>query len=229
LRRSRIVQYGEREVVERLIDTRVILNKVGHSFFRSISASRILSRCENEEHISESKKGEGRVRGTNSPTVFLLWDSGILSAINGTGAAIGPLIGGLFASTGTEGWRMAFYFQIPIIVVAAIATCIFLPTIGHSDVRLLKTKIKTIDYLGSILFVGGCTLLLLSLLFIKPPSVPFVSPSVLSCLFIGVAVLVAFFVWEGKGASHPIVPLSIFRNTSVDLIFFLNFSFGYIL
>jgi len=139
------------------------------------------------------------------------------------------LIGGVFASTGPNGWRTAFLFQLPIIVVAAIATCIFLPAIGHSDIRLLKTKIKTIDYLGSILFVGGSTIFLLAILFIKPPAVPFVSISVLTCFVIGILVLIAFFVWEGKGASHPIVPLSIFSNLSVDLIFFLNFVFGYIL
>lgn len=155
--------------------------------------------------------------------------SGILSAINGSGAAIGPLIGGLFASTGSNGWRLAFYFQLPIIGAAAIATAIFLPKIGHSDVRLLRTKIKTVDYLGSALFIAGSTLFLLALLFIQPPVVPFVSPKVLSCLLVGFVLLVAFFVWEGKGAVQPIVPLAIFRNTSVDLVFILNFSFGYIL
>lgn len=123
---------------------------------------------------------------------------------------------------------MAFWFQVPIIGVAALATAVFLPKIGHSDMRLLKTKLKTVDYLGSVLFVGGSTVFLLGILFIRPPIVPFVSVKVLTCLILGALVLVAFFVWEGKGASMPIVPLAIFKNYSVDMVFILNFAFGYI-
>lgn len=78
---------------------------------------------------------------------------GILSAVNGAGAALGPTIGGLFASQGANGWRCAFYFQLPIGFVAGLATFFFLPRIGTTDIRLFKTKVKTVDYMGMLLFV----------------------------------------------------------------------------
>lgn len=155
--------------------------------------------------------------------------SGILSAINGTGSVIGPIIGGVFASSPNRGWRWAFYFQLPIILAAAIATAIFLPRIGFSDRRMLKQKFKTIDYVGSVLFVGGSTLFLLGLLFLAPPSVPFTAPKVIVPFFVGLLLLLAFFFWEHKGAVQPIVPLAIFRNNAVNRIFVLNFVFGYVL
>lgn len=80
-------------------------------------------------------------------------DSGILSAINGAGSAIGPLVGSTFATTGKSGWRLAFYFQLPIVGIAGICTAIFLPQIGNADIRKLPNKLKVLDYGGMLLFL----------------------------------------------------------------------------
>ena len=94
--------------------------------------------------------------------------------------------------------------------------------------RLFRAKIKTIDYLGMVLFIGGSTLLLLSINLISPPTHPFTSPDVLGFFLGGISLLGVFFVWEGKGAVQPIVPLKILRNVAVDLVFWLNFAWGYV-
>lgn len=153
---------------------------------------------------------------------------GILSAVNGAGAALGPTIGGLFATREPAGWRYAFYFQLPIGVVAGVATLFFLPRIGTTDIRLFRTKLKTVDYMGMLLFIGGNSMILLALNLIEPPTVPFSSVNVLTNLFCGLAVLALFFVWEARYASQPIVPTKIFKRVSIDLVFCLNFSFGYV-
>lgn len=62
-----------------------------------------------------------------------------------------------------------------------------------------------------------------------PPSVPFTSAKVLAPFLLSMALLTAFGFYESKVAKEPIVPMKIFRNMSVDLVFVLNFSFGYVL
>lgn len=153
---------------------------------------------------------------------------GMISAVNGTGSVLGPLVGGIFASTPSLGWRWAFYFQLPIIAFAAVATLLALPKLGNSDKRLLGQKLRTIDYMGSLLFVGGTTLTLLGLLFLSPPEVQFGSGLVAAPFFIGLAMLAFFAVWEIKFAFQPIVPFHIFRILAIDQIYILNFVFGYV-
>ena len=99
---------------------------------------------------------------------------------------------------------------------------------------------------------AGATLVLVAINFIKPPSNPFTAPNVMAPFILGIATLVAFAVWEGNWAIQPIVPLKvcaaglfvrhdqdahtlfcfrtvqIFTNVSVDQIFILNASFGYV-
>ena len=77
---------------------------------------------------------------------------GILSSVNGAGSAIGPLMGGVLVSSPIK-WRLAFYAQLPIVLIGAVGTVFFLPRIGISDRRLLKAKLKTIDYVGMVLFL----------------------------------------------------------------------------
>lgn len=153
---------------------------------------------------------------------------GMISAVNGTGSVLGPLVGGIFASRPNLGWRWAFYFQLPIIAFAGIATWIALPKLGNYDKRLLGEKLRTIDYMGSFLFVGGTTLTLLGLLFISPPEVQFGSALVAAPFFVGLAMLAFFAVWEIKFAFQPIVPFHIFRILAIDQIYILNFVFGYV-
>lgn len=71
-------------------------------------------------------------------------------------------------------------------------------------------------------------MILLALNLIEPPTVPFTSANVLTIFFCGLTVLCLFFIWEGKYAVQPIVPTKIFKRASIDLVFMLNFSFGYV-
>ena len=152
---------------------------------------------------------------------------GMLSSLNGLGSAIGPTLGGVLVGTSVR-WRMAFFFEMPIAFLAFVGTVFFLPSTGKHDMRLLKAKLKTIDYLGMVLFLGGTTSLLVGITFIQPPEITFESPTVLAPFIVGICVLVIFFIWESKGAIQPIMNPSVFRNIDLDCVLLMNFIFGYL-
>ena len=67
---------------------------------------------------------------------------------------LGPIVGGAFADSAAT-WRWAFYINI---CIAACSTpiCLWLvPSIAHSTSSTVLHRIKRIDYLGAVLFLGG--------------------------------------------------------------------------
>ncbi|KAI0383337.1 putative efflux pump antibiotic resistance protein [Hypomontagnella monticulosa] len=70
------------------------------------------------------------------------------------GTILGPVIGGAFADSAAT-WRWAFYINI---CIAAVTTpvCIWLiPPVLPSQSHGLLERLKKIDYLGAVLFLGG--------------------------------------------------------------------------
>ncbi|KAK0526453.1 hypothetical protein OC842_005188 [Tilletia horrida] len=151
---------------------------------------------------------------------------GILSSVNGAGSVIGPIAGGVFASK--VSWRWAFYFQLPIIGFTMLCTLTVLPQVGRSDVGKFKEKFRTIDWVGIILFLSGCTLLLLAISLIAPPNRPFTSPIVCGFFFPSLALLAAFGFWEVKLAKNPVFPFKVFKAPPILAILSFNFTFGWV-
>ncbi|KAI5867646.1 putative efflux pump antibiotic resistance protein [Durotheca rogersii] len=80
------------------------------------------------------------------------------------GTILGPIIGGAFADSSAT-WRWAFYINI---VVAAFGgpTCVFLvpPVLPPAaNTRTVWERIKQVDYVGEILFLGGVLVLVMIL------------------------------------------------------------------
>lgn len=76
------------------------------------------------------------------------------------GAALGGPLGGLLSDS-SIGWRVAFLLQVPICVLhfAVVWAKVSIPA-GPGD---MMTKLKRIDYLGSLTLVAGVGLLLVGL------------------------------------------------------------------
>jgi MFS family permease len=70
------------------------------------------------------------------------------------GTVLGPIVGGAFADSEAT-WRWAFYINI-CIAALSVPICIWLvPPISATVQYNLQERIKRIDYLGAILFMGG--------------------------------------------------------------------------
>lgn len=125
---------------------------------------------------------------------------GIWSGVSGLATIIGPFIGGFL--TDAVSWRLIFLINPPIIAFAVWATLRHVP----------ETKRDT----RSPLDVAGATLIAVALgsfvfVLIEGGRLGWTSPVAIACLVIGSASLVAFLTVEVR-SSHPMMPLSLFRN-----------------
>jgi EmrB/QacA subfamily drug resistance transporter len=116
------------------------------------------------------------------------------------GASAGPTIGGILTTLGT--WRWIFYVNVPIGLVAILATWWLIPP----TVRRTEQKF---DLRGALLLAVALAALTLGLSFGQEWG--WTSASVLSTLAIGVASLVAGALVEAR-SPHPIIDLRLFRN-----------------
>ncbi|KAF8630504.1 hypothetical protein AX15_002875 [Amanita polypyramis BW_CC] len=149
---------------------------------------------------------------------------GIIGVIITTGYAAGPIIGAILAQDVT--WRWCFWVTVPI---SFVATSIVLFVLPLKPVKgSMRTKLLVIDYLGVGLSLTGSTLILLPLIW-GGVKFPWVSPEVLTTLLGGVFVVSMFCFWEWKGAKLPIVPMYIFRHSTVTGVYITMFVNGFIL
>ncbi len=134
------------------------------------------------------------------------WAFGVISAMGGIGAGMGPLIGGVITTTIT--WRAAFIFQAIIIVaILALARRLVDP--------LPADPTRPFDVIGAILSAAGLVILVGGIL-AADRSVALMA----ALLLLGALVLAGFFVWirrherEGREA---LLSTSLFHNRTSNL------------
>ncbi|MCL4413278.1 MAG: MFS transporter [Acidimicrobiales bacterium] len=120
------------------------------------------------------------------------------------GSFFGLLLGGALASID---WRLVFLINVPIGIFATAWAYLKLEDRG------IRTPAR-IDWLGNLTFAAGLTLILVGITYgIRPyghSTMGWGSPLVLTCLSLGVALLVSFAVVETKVA-EPMFKMSLFR------------------
>jgi EmrB/QacA subfamily drug resistance transporter len=134
--------------------------------------------------------------------------SGYIGAVFATATVLGPIVGGVIVDTSWLGWRWCFYIGVPFAVAALIVL--------QKTLKLEQIKRKvTIDYLGASLIVAGVSLLLI---WVSLAGTDFAWVSLPSALMVlgGVAVLALALVVEQR-AAEPIIPLGMFRDSTVAL------------
>ncbi|KAK0491996.1 MFS general substrate transporter [Armillaria luteobubalina] len=148
---------------------------------------------------------------------------GIIQGVVAIGYTVGPLIGGALSQS--VGWRWCFWITIP---VSFIATGIVVFVLPLKPVQPgLRRKLLSIDYLGTILTLASCTLMMLPLIW-GGVTFPWSSPVILAPLLSGFILAFIFCIWEWKGARLPIVPMYIFKHATVCGVYITMFMNGFV-
>ncbi|MDQ3449249.1 MAG: MFS transporter, partial [Chloroflexota bacterium] len=132
--------------------------------------------------------------------------SGLLGAVFGLAAVIGPAIGGIL--TDTVGWQWVFFVNLPLGFVVLAVIWRLLPRIKGSVTS------RSIDYLGAAVFSLAVIPVLVG--FTNKQSADWTDPWVGGAIAIGL-LFAALFIFVEARAKEPIVPLDIFRNRTVAI------------
>jgi EmrB/QacA subfamily drug resistance transporter len=140
---------------------------------------------------------------------------GIVGGMYALASLIGPLIGGTF--TQYLSWRWCFFMNVPIGVLALVALALRL--------KLPATRREhTVDYLGAFLLVAGMAALLLVMIW-GGARYAWGSPQILGLIALSVVLAVLFLIQE-RNTREPIVPLRIFRQSSIAAAIVITFVIG---
>jgi EmrB/QacA subfamily drug resistance transporter len=136
-------------------------------------------------------------RGTRLPKALGAW-----SAVAGAGGAVGALLGGIL--TGLVSWRWIFFINVPLGLIAGVAAALYLQELRNKDAT------AKLDITGAVLVTGGLASVIYAV--VNTTTHSWTSSFTLQWLLGGLVLIAAFFFWEAKVASHPLVPFRIFRS-----------------
>ncbi|MCJ1402533.1 hypothetical protein MMC11_005753 [Xylographa trunciseda] len=132
---------------------------------------------------------------------------GIVNSSQAIGSVTGPVIGGAFAVNVT--WRWIFYLNFPFCGLGFAMIPLFLrlkPVSGN-----LKTKLRRVDWLGSVIFISSLTSFLVPLTW-GGIEYDWSSWHTLVPLCVGAAGLLGFVLYEDLVAIEPMFRLILFSN-----------------
>lgn len=129
----------------------------------------------------------------------------VFSSVWGVSSIVGPLVGGLI--TDTISWRWVFYVNLPIGLVAAVVVHRTLPEPAQS-------RAVTVDWLGGVLLFASTALVLIAL-----------SEMHLAAA-LGAVACVLMLARTERVAADPILPLALFKNSTVSISTAIGFLAG---
>ncbi|KAH9903816.1 major facilitator superfamily domain-containing protein [Xylariomycetidae sp. FL2044] len=147
---------------------------------------------------------------------------GMFGGVWAIASAIGPVLGGVFTSEVT--WRWCFYVNLPISGLGFALLVLFLRL--HNPKTPARQGLKAIDWLGSVLVIGGTLMFLLGLEF-GGVTYPWDSPTTICLIVFGIVTIGIFVVVEKYYTKYPVIPLRLFTPQSVA-IFGVCFAHGFV-
>ncbi|KAJ3863479.1 MFS general substrate transporter [Lentinula novae-zelandiae] len=148
---------------------------------------------------------------------------GMIGAVVALGYTIGPIVGGLLAQK--VSWRWCFWVTLPLSLVSSAVVVLVLPV--KPVAGGIRKKLLLIDYVGSLLTLIGCALIMLPLIW-GGVTFPWTHPVTLSLLSSGALVVLLFCLYEWKCAKLPIVPMYIFKHSTVSGVYICMFANGFV-
>lgn len=138
------------------------------------------------------------------------------------GSVTGPIIGGAL----TVQWRWIFWINLPFIGVGGIMIPLFLRL--NVIPQSIAAKLKRVDWIGTVLFVGSMTSFLIPITW-GGVMYSWASWRTLVPLLIGAAGLVVFCFYEKYLAPEPLLRLSVFSNRTANIAYLTTTLHGLIL
>src|SRR2546429_5617126 len=142
--------------------------------------------------------------------------AGLFGAVFGLSSIIGPTAGGYI--TDSWGWRWVFYVNLPVGLIAVLLVLVTMPYVRSS------ASSRDIDFPGAAALVAGLVPLMVALSITRDHG--WTSPEVLSLLAVAAVILAVFFVIEMR-SDHPIVPFSLFKNSTFSVSMIVGFLTGF--
>ncbi|QRV95366.1 major facilitator superfamily transporter [Ceratobasidium sp. AG-Ba] len=168
--------------------------------------------------------------GINSMAMIIMSDvvslqergkyQGFIGAAVALGSGIGPLVGGALSSAG---WRWVFWFTVPITSVCIAQLWWMLPQNKMS--ANFGEKLRMIDFTGSVVSLAAVVLILVPLSG-GGTYYSWNSALVISMISVGSVLAILFILVEWRLASLPILPLYLFRNRNILIIYGTTFLTG---
>jgi EmrB/QacA subfamily drug resistance transporter len=141
---------------------------------------------------------------------------GAWSGLSGVGSAVGPFLGGWLIQAAS--WRLIFLINLPLAAFVVAVGLRHIPESRDPDVT------GKLDVTGSVLVTLGLVGLTYGL--IEGPAAGWLRPGPLVALLAGVALLIAFVLWERRAPS-PMLPLSLFASaqfSSANVVTFVVYA-----
>ena len=142
--------------------------------------------------------------------------AGLFGAVFGLSSIVGPTAGGYI--TDTWGWRWVFYVNLPVGIIAVLLVLATMPFVRSS------ASLRDIDFLGAGALVAGLVPLMVALSITRDHG--WTSPEVLGLLAVAAILLIAFFIIEIRN-DHPIVPFSLFKDSTFSVSMIVGFLSGF--
>ncbi|HVS05910.1 MAG TPA: MDR family MFS transporter [Candidatus Dormibacteraeota bacterium] len=141
---------------------------------------------------------------------------GLFGAVFGLSSIVGPTAGGYI--TDSWGWRWVFYVNLPVGIIAVLLVIATMPYVRSS------ASIRDIDFPGAAALVAGLVPLMVALSITRDHG--WTSPEVLGLLAVAAILLAVFFLIETR-TDHPIVPFSLFKNSTFSVSMIVGFLTGF--
>ncbi|KAJ2982282.1 hypothetical protein NQ176_g1485 [Zarea fungicola] len=142
----------------------------------------------------------------------------ILGMVWAVASAIGPILGGAFSER--VSWRWCFYINLPLSGISMLILIFVLKL--YNPRTPIREGLVAIDWLGSLLAIGGTVMILLGLQF-GGVQFPWASVTVICLIVFGTGTIGLFILCEAKYASYPIMPVRLFSTANNFCAYVLTF------